>query len=267
MESNQVIYALLLTLVAGLATGIGSLIALVAKHTNKTLLALSLGLSAGVMIYVSFVELFAQAQLSLVQEFGEQQGVLYAVLALFGGVGIIALIDFMIPSGENPHQARGVEMIDKPVDPRSLHRMGVLTALSIAIHNFPEGIATFATAYEDPSLGLAIAAAVAIHNIPEGIAVSVPIYYSTGSRRKAFWWSLLSGLAEPLGAVLAYLLLMPLITESLMGVMLAGVAGIMIYISVDELLPAAREYGREHISIIGFVLGMAIMAASLILLI
>ncbi|MFR9503520.1 MAG: zinc transporter ZupT [Rikenellaceae bacterium] len=267
MESNHLIYALALTLFAGLATGIGSLIALVARRTNKSLLAFSLGLSAGVMIYVSFVELFAHAQDSLVGVFGEQRGAFYTVLSFFIGVALIALIDFLVPAAENPHQARGVEQIDDvPQDRGKLKRMGIMTALAIAIHNFPEGIATFATAYEDPSLGLAIAVAVAIHNIPEGIAVSVPIFYATGSRKKAFWYSSLSGLAEPLGGILAYLILMPFMSVQLMGYVLAGVAGIMVYISVDELLPTAREYGREHVSILGFVAGMAIMAASLILM-
>ncbi len=268
MATHQFIYALALTLFAGLATGIGSLIALVARRTNKSLLAFSLGLSAGVMIYVSFVELFSHAQHSLSSLRGEQLGLLLATIAFFGGLLFIALIDFLVPSSKNPHEARGVEDIDKqPQDNKRLQRMGLLTALAIAIHNFPEGIATFATAYENPSLGLAIAVAVAIHNIPEGIAVSVPIYYSTGSRRKAFWYSLLSGLAEPLGGILAYLILMPYMSEELMAYTLAAVAGIMVYISVDELLPAAREYGKEHTSIIGFVIGMAIMAASLILLV
>ncbi len=267
LESNHLLYALMLTLFAGLATGIGSIIALVAHRTNKSLLAFSLGLSAGVMIYVSFVELFAEAAESLSLTFGETLGSTYTVLAFFGGVLFIGLIDFLVPSAENPHQLRGVEQLEQSdVGAKRLKRMGLLTAAAIAIHNFPEGIATFATAYEDPSLGLAIAIAVAIHNIPEGIAVSVPIYYSTGSRKKAFWYSLLSGLAEPLGGVMAYLILMPLLSEELMGVVLATVAGIMVYIAVDELLPAAREYGREHTSILGFILGMAIMAASLILL-
>ncbi len=267
MESNQFTYALLLTLFAGLATGIGSLIALVAKRTNGSLLSFSLGLSAGVMIYVSFVELFTEAQHSLIEGYGEQLGVLYAVLSLFAGIGIIAFIDFVIPSSENPHEARSLEEIDKPKSNRKLQRMGILTAVAIALHNFPEGVATFATAFENPSLGLAIAVAVAIHNIPEGIAVSIPIYYATGSRHKAFWYSLLSGLAEPLGGIIAYLILMPYMSDMLMGVVLAVVSGIMIYISVDELLPAAREYDKPHISILGFVIGMAVMAFSLIILI
>lgn len=219
------------------------------------------------MIYVSFVELFAESQHALVELFGEHMGALYTVLAFFGGVAFIALIDFVVPSAENPHEIRGVEDIEHPKNTKRLQRMGLLTSAAIAIHNFPEGIATFTTAYENPSLGLAIAVAVAIHNIPEGIAVSVPIYYATGSRKKAFWYSLLSGLAEPLGGILAYLILMPFMSEALMATLLAIVAGIMVYISVDELLPAAREYGREHISILGFIIGMAIMASSLILLI
>ena len=144
-------------------------------------------------------------------------------------------------------------------------RMGLLAALAIAIHNFPEGIATFASAMDDPTLGIAIAIAVAIHNIPEGLAVSVPIYYATGSRSKAFLWSLLSGLAEPAGALLAWLVLAPLMTPALMGSILAAVAGIMVFISMDELLPAAREYGEAHTAIYGIVTGMAVMAISMLL--
>lgn len=257
----------MLTLFAGLSTGVGSLIAFFAHKTNKSLLAFSLGLSAGVMIYVSFVELFAHSQSSLIEIFGDKKGISYAVLSLFGGIGIIALIDLVIPSQDNPHEPKNVEDLTENNVNKKLKRMGLLTALAIAIHNFPEGIATFATAYEDPSLGVAIALAVAIHNIPEGIAVSIPIYYATGSRKKSFWYSFLSGLAEPLGGIIAYLILMPYMSETLMSIVLASVAGIMIYISVDELLPAAREYGHAHHSIIGFIVGMAIMATSLIILI
>lgn len=143
-------------------------------------------------------------------------------------------------------------------------RMGVMTALAIGIHNFPEGIATFTAAMKNPALGVAIAVAIAIHNIPEGIAVSIPIYYATGDRKKAFYLSLLSGLAEPVGALLAYLVLMPFMSPVVMGCVFASVAGIMVFISLDELLPAAREYGEHHVSIYGLVAGMAIMAVSLI---
>lgn len=265
--NQELILPLLLTLFAGLATGIGSLIAFFAKSTNKRFLSFSLGLSAGVMIYVSFVEIFSQAQDLLVAEYGEKQGMLFTVGCFFAGILLIAVVDKLVPSFENPHEVKSIErMNDKPAKDAKLMRMGVMTALAIGIHNFPEGIATFTAAVESPALGVAIAAAIAIHNIPEGIAVSVPIYHATGNKKKAFWLSLLSGLAEPLGALIAYLLLMPFMSATLMGGVFAAVAGIMVFISIDELLPAAREYGEHHISIYGLVAGMAIMAISLILL-
>lgn len=266
MEQN-ILFPLLLTLFAGLATGIGSLIAFFAKNTNKRFLSFSLGLSAGVMIYVSFVEMFNQAQITLMEELGMKEGMVATVLCFFGGIFLIAVIDKLVPSFENPHEVRSVEsMNEPPVQKTKLMRMGIMTALAIGIHNFPEGIATFIAAMESPTLGVAIAAAIAIHNIPEGIAVSVPIYHATGDRKKAFRLSLLSGLAEPLGALLAYLVLMPFMSSILMGCIFAAVAGIMVFISIDELLPAAREYGEHHISIYGLVSGMAVMALSLILL-
>jgi len=191
-----------------------------------------------------------------------------AIASFFAGILIIALIDKLIPSFENPHEIRTVEEMQNGKE-RKLLRLGIFSALAIGIHNFPEGIATFAAALNDPSLGVAIAIAVAIHNIPEGIAVSVPIYYATKSRKKAFWLSFSSGLAEPIGAIVAYLLLMPFLAQSamIMGVVFGIVAGIMVFISIDELLPAAREYGEHHLSIYGLVMGMMVMAVSLIIFI
>ncbi len=265
MDSN-ILYPLLLTLGAGLATGIGSAIAFLARRTNKRLLSFSLGLSGGVMIYVSFVELFQQSQLTLAAEWGQRPGTAMTVACFFAGILLIGIIDRLVPSVENPHEAHRVEeMAEQPRNPK-LMRMGLMTALAIAIHNFPEGIATFTTAVDDTTLGVAIAVAIAIHNIPEGIAVSVPVYYATGDRAKAFRLSLLSGVAEPVGALLAWLVLMPFMSPTLMGCILAGVAGIMVFISIDELLPAAREYGEAHISIYGVVTGMAVMAVSLLML-
>ena len=256
----------LLTLGAGLATGIGSAAALLTRHTNKRLLSFSLGLSGGVMIYVSFVELFRQSGAALSAVWGDRMGMAFTVASFFGGILLIGIIDRLVPSFENPHEARMVEeMTHKPHDPR-LMRMGIMTALAIGVHNFPEGIATFTAAVDNPALGVAIAAAIAIHNIPEGIAVSIPLYFATGNRRRAFWLSVLSGLAEPVGALLAWAVLMPFMSPTLMGCVLAVVAGIMVYISIDELLPAAREYGEAHLSIYGVVAGMAVMAVSLIML-
>lgn len=265
--SENIWLPLLLTLFAGLATGIGSMIAFFAHHTNKRFLSFSLGLSAGVMIYVSFVEIFSQAQNLFVAELGTKPGLTVAVLFFFGGMLLIGLIDRLVPSFENPHEVKAVECMDaRPPKDARLMRMGVMTALAIGIHNFPEGIATFTAAVESPALGIAIAVAIAIHNIPEGIAVSVPIYYATGDRKKAFRLSFLSGLAEPVGALLAWGILMPFMSPVVMGGVFAAVAGIMVFISMDELLPAAREYGEHHISIYGLVTGMIVMALSLVLL-
>lgn len=266
---STIVYALALTLFAGLATGLGSLIAFFSKRTNTKFLSFALGFSAGVMIYIALIEIFVKAKDSLTVSMGETKGYLFTIIGFFGGMLLIALIDRLIPKGENPHDVKKVEDLQQDitmVEFTKLKKMGVFTALAIAIHNFPEGIATFMSAIEDPQLGFAIAIAVAIHNIPEGIAVAVPIYYATGDRKKAFKLSFLSGLAEPFGAIVAYLLLMPFLTDTMFGVIFAGVAGIMVFISLDELLPAAREYDEAHSSIYGVVLGMLVMAVSLLLL-
>lgn len=290
---SQVMFPFLLTLFAGLSTGIGSLIAFVAKKTNKRFLSLSLGFSAGVMIYVSMIEIFGKAKVSLMAELGEKGGSWATVAAFFGGIFLIAVIDKVIPSEENPHETKSVvadckrakgekckecaaredcESKEKCIgeDTEAPHksklmRMGVFTALAIAVHNFPEGLATFVSALQDPSIAIPIVAAIAIHNIPEGIAVSVPIYQATGSRKKAFFYSFVSGLAEPVGALIGWLILMPVMNDVVFGIIFAGVAGIMVFISVDELLPAAREYGEHHISIYGLIAGMMVMAVSLLL--
>ncbi|MFJ7737089.1 zinc transporter ZupT [Lysinibacillus sp. NPDC097287] len=268
MEGN-VLLALGLTLFAGLATGVGSLIGFFTTRTNTKFLSVALGFSAGVMIYVSLVEIFVKAKDALTGALGATNGYWMTIAGFFGGVLFIALIDKFIPKASNPHEVKLVEDIDavKPqINEEHLMKMGVFTALAIAIHNFPEGIATFMSAMNDPSVGIAIAIAVAIHNIPEGIAVSVPIYFATGSRKKAFKLSFLSGLAEPVGAIVAFFLLMPFLNDVMFGVVFAGVAGIMVFISLDELLPAAQKYDEAHLSMYGLVAGMAVMAISLVLL-
>ncbi len=267
---GDILFAFTLTLFAGLATGIGSLIAFFTSTTNKKFLSISLGFSAGVMIYVAMIEIFVKAKDSLVAELGDQTGYWLTVISFFAGMLIITLIDRFIPKQGNPHELKKVEDMNKPVKDikeADLMRMGVFTALAIGIHNFPEGIATFISAMQDPGLGVAIAIAIAIHNIPEGIAVAVPIYYATGSKKKAFKLSFLSGLAEPVGALFAFLILMPFLSDTMFGVIFAAVAGIMVFISLDELLPAAKEYDEAHHSIYGLIAGMAVMAVSLLLFI
>ena len=288
-----------LTLFAGMATAIGSVIAFTAKRTNYRFLSVATGFSAGVMLYVSFVEIFLKGVDSLVPRFGEIGAHWVNTASFFGGMLLIGLIDNLIPAAENPHEIHS-EAETQPLhdssasapdfealsasdvkspdthDHRSKHklmRMGLFTALAIGIHNFPEGLATFLAALQDPGLGVAIAIAIALHNIPEGISVSVPIFYATGSRKKAFIYSALSGLAEPIGAIIGYAAIRlflggdsGMIPPEVMGVLFGGVAGIMVYISLDELLPTSRAYGKGHDSLLGVVAGMLVMALSLLLM-
>lgn len=258
---NNIWIAFLLTLIAGLSTGIGSSMAFLTKHTNRKFLSVSLGFSAGVMIYVSMVELLAKAHLSLIGQLGSRTGGWVTILSFFGGMLFIGVIDKLIPSEKNPHEVKSVE--EENQQPDQLMRMGVFTSLAIAFHNFPEGLATFVSSLQNPQIAIPIVTAIAIHNIPEGIAVSVPIYHATGSKKKAFSYSFLSGLAEPLGALAGWLILMPFMGDLLFGVIFAGIAGVMVFLSFDQLLPAAREYGEHHLSLYGLISGMVIMAASL----
>lgn len=264
--SNQVLIAFGLTLFAGASTGIGSAIALLSKKTNTSFLSLSLGFSAGVMIFVSFVELFHTSQKTLSEIFGDQSGFAYACLAFFAGVLLIAIIDKLIPERDNPHEFKDSSDFENGAqNNKGLMRVGIVTALVIAIHNFPEGMVTFLSGLQDVTIAIPIAIAIAIHNIPEGISVSVPIYFATGNKRKAFWLSFLSGLAEPAGAVIGYLLFAQFLNETVMGIMFGIISGIMVFISLDELLPAAEKYGKHHIAIYGVIAGMTVMALSLIL--
>jgi ZIP family zinc transporter len=268
MEFQNVWVAFGLTLFAGLATGIGSAIAFFAKRTSTRFLSTSLGFSAGVMIYVSLVEIFAQAKIDLIAELGQVKGYWATVGAFFAGIFIMAVIDKLIPAVDNPHELRKLETNDYPgtaPEYTGLYRVGLFAALAIAIHNFPEGLATFTTAVKDIHLGIPIAIAIAIHNIPEGIAISVPVYYATKSRKEAFWLSFLSGLAEPVGAVIGYFILINTQNNIICSAVLAAAGGIMVFISIDELLPAAEKYGRHHYAAYGFIAGMVVMALSLLL--
>ncbi len=269
---DNMLFAFTMTLIAGLCTGIGSLIAFLSKSTNKVFLSVSLGFSAGVMIYVSMIEIFPKAQVSLVAELGDDMGAFATVAAFFAGMLLIALIDKLVPSTENPHEIKHCEDLTEceaaaqGQEKTSLMRMGVFTAIAIAIHNFPEGLATFISALQAPEVAIPIVVAIAMHNIPEGIAVSVPVYHATGSKKKAFLYSFASGLSEPLGALVGWLILMPIMSDTVFGIVFAGVAGVMVFISLDELLPYSREYGQAHHSMYGLISGMMVMAGSLLLL-
>lgn len=268
MGTEHVLFAFGLTLFAGLSTGLGSAIAFFAKRTNTKLLSVSLGFSAGVMIYISFTEILGTSKEYLEASLGANAGGWAAAGAFFSGILLVAIIDGLVPPFENPHEMHKIEDMapsKTSAGQRKLLRMGMFSAVAIAIHNFPEGMATFIAALKDPVTGVSIALAIAIHNIPEGISVSVPIFYATGSRKKAFLYSSLTGLAEPMGALIGYLVLFPFLNDTVFGVLFGFVAGIMVFISLDELLPAAHEYGEHHLAIYGLIAGMALMAVSLLL--
>ncbi len=274
LNLENILIALGLTLVAGMSTGIGALLAFFTKSTNKKMLAGALGLSAGVMLYVSFVDLLPLSFKDIAAVYPRKSGEIYVTLAFFIGIFLIAAIDFLIPEGENPHEMQHMESINelsgeyvrgKEHKDAHLKRTGMMLALAIGIHNFPEGIATFVSSLNGLELAIPIVVAIAIHNIPEGVAVSMPIYHATGNSQKALLMALLSGFAEPLGALFGLFVILPFWTPIVSSLLLSGVAGIMVYISIDELLPSAEGYGYHHITIAGVIIGMAVMALSLLL--
>lgn len=287
-SSEQILIAIALTLFAGFSTAVGSVIAFFARRDDLRVLSLGLGFSAGVMIYISFMEILPTALKDFNKYYNSNWAELLGLTCFFGGILLSLIIDKIIPEDVNPHEPRGnydeikicpvvqnLQEIHKAVETgkplkilntKALKRTGIFTAFAIAIHNFPEGFATFIASLENLTLGIAVATAVAIHNIPEGLAVSLPIYHATGDKKKAFIYSVLSGLAEPLGALFGVLLILPFINNLTLAIAFGVIAGIMVFISFDELLPAAKTYDKAHDSIYGLVAGMAVMALSLNLL-
>lgn len=270
-------FALGLTLMAGLATGLGSALAFFAKRTNLRLLAWSLAFSAGAMLCVSFMEILPKANASLTRSFGGSSAGWLAALGFFAGIIVMAIIDVLVPHADKSHElhsdadlqrlkATGRATVVPTGEQRRLRRMGLFTALAVAIHNFPEGVATLLAALEDPRTGVAIAVAVALHNIPEGVSVSAPIFFATGSRGRAFVYSFLSGLTEPLGGLFAAVTMGWLLPLHAVGLVFAGVAGVMVYVSLHELVPTARQYARSREVLAAIAGGMAVMAVSLLLL-
>ena len=264
--NEQLLMGGVLSLLAGLCTGVGAAIALFLKKTDTRMLTYALGASAGVMVYISFMELMPAATDML----GDQTGSKWIVLgAFFGGMAAASLIDRLVPEDENPHEVLSLNELQslsqcstedcrRKVRQR-VRRSAMLFAIAIGVHNFPEGMATVAAAFDNTGIAASVALAVAIHNIPEGITVAVPLLYGTGSRKKAFLVGTLTGLAEPLGALICMLVLIPFLSATLLGILFAIVAGIMVFISFDELLPMAERWGHHHLSIYGVVTGMLVM--------
>lgn len=250
------ILAFVFTLIAGLSTMIGSFVIFFTQKHNHRILAFGLGFSAGAMIYISFAEILSQAMEGLEKMF-PSYGEILGLCGFFVGVLLSGVIDRLVPQECNPHEK---------VNSANLKRIGLLSAIAIGVHNFPEGFATFVATLENPTFGVMIAVAIAIHNIPEGMAVALPVYHASGSRKKALLYCALSGLAEPLGAVVGAVIIFPLFGDISVSVAFALIAGVMVFISLDELLPSARAYGKSHDSLYGVFIGMAVMGVSLVLL-
>ena len=259
MIDQNSLFPLILSTLAGLSTVIGAILIFFTKTKNNKFLTFSLGFSAGVMISVSFTDLFPTAEDAISKYHGKTNGVLWSILFLLIGALIAFLIDHFIPDESEGHYGE----IDQAT---GLFRVGLVSTIALMLHNFPEGIATFVSGYQNSALGLTVAFAIALHNIPEGIAIAMPIYNSTKSRYKAIKYSFLSGMAEPLGAFLSFLFLKPFINELILGIIFAIVAGIMLYISLAELFPSSRKYGQINLSILSIFLGFAIMPISHLLL-
>jgi ZIP family zinc transporter len=251
--TDTILTAFLFSLIAGLSTGLGSLAAFFIKDFKHRHLSLLMGFSAGVMIQISFMELLFSAVV--------ETGFLNANIAFFVGIATIAAIEFLIP-----HEYEEEKLTDKEKKDKRLMKTGLLVSAGIAIHNFPEGIITLFGTIKDPHLGLVLLIAIALHNIPEGISVSTPIYYATKNRKKAFLWSLLSGISEPIGAIIGFFVLFPFINAFVLNLALAFVAGIMVFISFDELFPLSLSHGEAHLAITSLFLGMLTMTAVLFLL-
>ncbi|MBE7704509.1 MAG: zinc transporter ZupT [Cyanobacteria bacterium SIG29] len=254
---------LILTLCSGMSTLIGGFITFFVKRNNLKALSVGLGFSAGVMIYVSLCELMNESPVMLGAFYGETMSKALAFGGFMFGIVTAILIDFFIP---DHIESDFLNSSKKHQEHHKIRRAGLITAIAVALHNFPEGVATFLVSSQDLMLGIPVAIAIAIHNIPEGIAVALPIFHATGKKRQAIWYSFLSGISEPIGGLLGVLLLKTMLPEQMIGFMLAAVAGIMVYISFDTLLPLAREYGENHHVIIGIVSGMLIMGCGLVFL-
>lgn len=255
MIDYKSLFPLVLSLLAGLSTVLGAFIVFFSNSNNKRLITFALAFSAGVMITISLTDLYPSASDTLVKYKGHILGILLSILFMIIGFIIATLISHIIPEGRDkkPSNIDGSD---------SLYRVGFVTMLALMLHNFPEGIATFISGYENRSLGIYIAMAISLHNIPEGISIAMPIYYSTNSKVKAFKYTLLSGIAEPIGALVAFLFLKPFINEIILAVSFALVSGIMLYIAFEELIPESRVYGYDFIYLLSLVLGICIIPIS-----
>ncbi len=272
--NDYALNALFLTFIAGSATAFGAVLTFFVKRNDYRVLALGMSFSAGVMIYLSFMDILPMAITDMsCGDSVTKLGHFFAIVMFFIGVFSAGVIDYFVPEHLHTKEIDTECTDDKLCNlhicqenravasvKRKRYRAAILTAIALGIHNFPEGFSVFVTTYEDIAVGIGVALAISLHNIPEGVSVALPIYSATGNKWKAFFVATLSGMTEPLGAFVAYIALAPYISPMLTGGTLALTAGLMVYIALDELLPMAREYGEEHYGIVGVFCGMLMMS-------
>ncbi len=263
---NNFTLAFCLTMLAGLTTAVGGAVAFITKKDNLKTLSVGLGFSAGVMIFISLVDIIPSSEQLLKTNFPNMfQWLVFG--GFIAGILISVLIDYFLPDHVDTEELLNPDAPESAAHNHyKLKRAGFLTAIAICIHNFPEGMATFLTTTQNITLGISVAFAIAIHNIPEGIAVALPIYHVTGKKRYAMLYAALSGITEPIGALVGMFIFGLFVPQIMVGILMAAVAGIMTYISFDTLLPLAKEYGNWHLSIIGIMSGILFIWLSLILL-
>ena len=257
--SHDVLIALGVCVAAAAATMIGGFSVFSARDSNPRILSFGLAFAGGAMVYISLVEIFWKSLNSFSEIFIDKSAYTYATLAFFAGVLLLVVIDRLIP---NPHNK-----LVTPSDESKSHlkRVGLLAAMAITVHNFPEGMATFFAALEDPVLGGSLAFAIAVHNIPEGVSIAIPVYYATQNKKLTLVACLISAVAEPAGALIGYLILAPFLSPFVFGSVFGVIAGAMVFLAMDELLPTAKRYASGHDAVYGMVIGMACIALSLVL--
>ena len=212
------------------------------KNKDKVI-ASSLAFASGVMLSVSITDLIPESIHMLKNYFNGQIVILLSFIFMLIGIITSSLIDKYLPT----------------INYQNLYRVGIISMLAIILHNIPEGIATFISTTKDTSLGISLATSIALHNIPEGISISIPIYYSTKSKFKALFYTFISALSEPIGAILTYLFLLPLITDTLLGLLFSFIAGIMLQISLMELLKESLNYNYKQQTKLFFLIGIIFM--------
>lgn len=246
---NSTLLSFLLTIIAGLSTLIGSIVIFLNKKNKDKIIISSLSFASAVMLFISITDLIPESYNMFKNLFRLFPLIILILININIGIILSFYIKKYIPENNNDN----------------LYKVGLISMFAIIIHNMPEGMATFMASNTNISLGISLTIAIALHNIPEGISIAVPIYYSTNSKLKAILYTFLSGLSEVFGAIITYLFLKPFINDYIMGILFSVIAGIMMHISIFELLPTSLNYKNKKLTKIFFILGIIFVLFSTII--